>query len=57
MDFSAKSYKELQQLCKQYQLKAVGNQETLVQRLVDYLSSSTKDKQKESFIEENTKGM
>ncbi len=58
MDFSNKSYKDLQQLCKKYQIKAIGSQQILIQRLTDYLHSSNTDKkQADSFIDEITKGV
>lgn len=54
MDLTGKSYKDLQLLCKQYKIKAIGNYDTLSARLLDYANSS---KGTTSFIEELTQGM
>lgn len=56
MELAGKSYKDLQLLCKQYKLKAIGNYETLSARLLDYATSSSK-KKTQSFIDEITEGL
>ena len=55
MELANKSYKELQSLCKQYNLKAIGNHDTLSKRLLDYASSNANKSR--SFIEEITEGL